>query len=167
MTRTVPFAITLHIRDTCLCLHTQRAVRVLARQFDRAFQPLGLTNQQFSLMMALNRPEPPTLSALAAFLAVDRTTLTAALKPLERRGLVAALPNRADRRSKLLRLTPEGEALLRHAVPIWKRAHAKLEAALPSSPDALRRALDALAHSEETEVPEHAHAAGPALALGA
>ena len=66
----------------------QRAARALARRFDAAFRPLGLTSGQFSLLMSLNRPEPPTMGAVAALLAMDRTTLTAALKPLERRGLV-------------------------------------------------------------------------------
>ena len=79
---------TLEIRDHCLCLHAQRAARALARRFDAAFRPLGLTSGQFSLLNALNRPEPPAMGAVAAVLAMDRTTLTAALKPLERRGLV-------------------------------------------------------------------------------
>ncbi|NJM83504.1 MAG: MarR family transcriptional regulator, partial [Tabrizicola sp.] len=79
-----------HVAGTCLCLHTQRAARALARLFDTALGPHGLTNGQFSLMMALNGAEPPTIGRLAEFLAMDRTSLTAALKPLERRGLVHA-----------------------------------------------------------------------------
>ena len=81
----VPYEITGHVRDACLCLHVQRAARALARRFDEAFRPLELTNGQFSLLMALNRPNPPPMGAVAALLAMDRTTLTAALKPLERR----------------------------------------------------------------------------------
>ncbi len=76
------FETTLRVRDTCLCLHMQRAARALARRFDDALRPLGLTNGQFSLMMSLNRPEPPGMAAVASLLAMDRTTLTAALKPL-------------------------------------------------------------------------------------
>ena len=76
------------MRDTCLCLHAQRAARALARRFDEALRPAGLTNGQFSLLMSLNRPEPPTSGSVAALLAMDRTTLTANLKPLERRRLV-------------------------------------------------------------------------------
>src|ERR1700726_1660252 len=84
----VPFATTLRIRDCCLCLHVQRAARALARRFDEALRPVGLTNGQFSLLMSLNRPEPAGMASVATLLAMDRTTLTAALKPLERRGLV-------------------------------------------------------------------------------
>src|SRR5215475_7422678 len=85
----VPYETTLLVRDACLCLHVQRAARALARRFDEALRPLGLTNGQFSLMMSLNRPEPPSMGSVATLLAMDRTTLTAALKPLERRRLVA------------------------------------------------------------------------------
>src|SRR6516165_10160831 len=93
------FETTLEVRDACLCLHVQRAARALARRFDEALRPMGLTNGQFSLMMSLNRPEPPDMGAVASLLGVDRTTLTAALKPLRRRGLVEVKGDPADRRS--------------------------------------------------------------------
>src|SRR5215470_2928267 len=84
----VPFEVTLLVRDTCLCLHLQRAARALARRFDEALRPIGLTSGQYSMLMSLNRPEPPSIGSVAALLSMDRTTLTAALKPLKRRGLV-------------------------------------------------------------------------------
>lgn len=141
----VPFETTLLVRDTCLCLHVQRAARALARRFDEAFRPFGLTNGQFSLMMSLNRPEPPTMGSVANLLAMDRTTLTAALKPLERRGLVATQADEKDRRSRRLSLTPAGLALLAEAAPVWIAAHAEVEAELDGvAPDDLKRALMAL-----------------------
>ncbi|MFC3266929.1 MarR family winged helix-turn-helix transcriptional regulator [Camelimonas abortus] len=135
-------------RDACLCLHAQRAARALARRFDEAFRPFGLTNSQFSLMMALNQPQPPTIGAVAAVLGADRTTLTAALKPLERRGLVRAAADAKDRRARRLALTAEGQALLARALATWQEAHAALEAALAAAghdADALRGGLNALA----------------------
>src|SRR4051794_5002898 len=141
----VPFATTLRVRDTCLCLHSQRAARALARRFDEALRPLGLTNGQFSLLMALNRPEPPGMGSVASLLAMDRTTLTAALKPLERRGLVEVRVDAADRRSRLLTLTPAGLALLSSAVPIWERTHTEVEGLLvDADPDRLRDILRVL-----------------------
>lgn len=142
----VPFEATLQVRDTCLCLHVQRAARALARRFDTALRPLDLTNGQFSLMMSLNRPEPPTIAAVAPLLAIDRTTLTAALKPLTRRGLVEVLPDPNDRRSRLLSLTPRGHALLAAALPIWTRTHAEIGKTLPHcDPERLREDLRAVA----------------------
>ncbi len=139
----VPFETTLLVRDTCLCLHVQRAARALARQFDEALRPLGLTSGQFSLLMSLNRPVPPGMTPVANLLAMDRTTLTANLKPLERRGLVHIAKDQADRRSRLLILTPEGQALLAAAVPLWKAAHAEVEHRLPGG-DASRLRDDLL-----------------------
>jgi DNA-binding MarR family transcriptional regulator len=103
---------------------------VLARRFDRVFAPLGLTNGQFSLMMALNRPHPAAMAEVAAVLALDRSTLTAALKPLARQGLVDILPDPADRRARRLALTQEGNALLARAYPVWEAEHGRLEMAL-------------------------------------
>ena len=140
----VSYETTLHVRDTCLCLHLQRAARVVARKFDDVFRPLGLTQGQFSLLMSLNRPEPPAMGSVADLLAMDRTTLTANLKPLERRGLVRIKVDDADRRSRRLALTADGRALLAEATPIWKRHHAALERQLKRSADVLRADLIAL-----------------------
>lgn len=140
------YDVTLMVRDNCLCLHVQRAARALARRFDEAFRPFNLTNGQFSLMMSLNRPQPPTLGSVAALLAMDRTTLTAALKPLERRGLIKVAVDKEDRRSRLLSLTAAGRTLLAKAMPVWTETHAALDRELlPHRPDELRAALRKLA----------------------
>jgi DNA-binding MarR family transcriptional regulator len=116
------------VRDACLCLHLQRAARAVARRFDTAFRPFDLTNGQFSLLMSLNRPEPASMRSVANLLAMDRTTLTAALKPLQRRGLITVATDPTDRRSRQLTLTPLGRDLLAGAVPIWQREHAAIHA---------------------------------------
>jgi DNA-binding MarR family transcriptional regulator len=123
----------------------QRAARALGRRFDDALRPLGLTNGQFSLLMSLNRPEPPPMGPVAELLAMDRTTLTAALKPLERRGLVKVFPDPSDRRSRILKLTIKGRNLLARALPVWNRAHDEVEQLVPDrDPEELRRILRAL-----------------------
>ncbi|MBB3659630.1 DNA-binding MarR family transcriptional regulator [Rhizobium sp. BK650] len=143
---TIPFSTTLLVRDTCLCLHVQRAARALARLFDDALRPVGLTNGQFSLLMSLNRPEPPPMGPVANLLAMDQTTLTAALKPLQRKRYVDVVPNPKDRRGRLLRLTDDGRAVLQKALPIWESTHAALEAKLPEgNGDRLRGDLKYLA----------------------
>jgi DNA-binding MarR family transcriptional regulator len=142
----VPYETTLLVRDCCLCLHVQRAARTLARRFDEELRQLGLTNGQFSLLMSLNRPKPPGMGSVASLLAMDRTTLTAALKPLERRGMVKISPDPEDRRSRLLSLTPEGMQLLAAGIPIWERVHCEVEAMLPEGdPARLRSNLRMLA----------------------
>jgi DNA-binding MarR family transcriptional regulator len=141
----LPFETTILVRDTCLCLHIQRAARAIARRFDEALRPCGLTNGQFSLLISLNRPAPPPMGPVASLLAMDRTTLTAALKPLERRGLVRVSPDPSDRRSRILILTEQGRELLANALPIWKSTHNEIYELAPSvDPDRLRKDLHAL-----------------------
>lgn len=143
--RVLPYETTLLVRDCCLCLHMQRAARALARRFDEVLRPFGLTNGQFSLLMSLNRPEPPPMGPVASLLAMDRTTLTAALKPLERRGLVEVLRDQSDRRTRVLKLTDDGRNLLAEALPVWKRTHEEVERLVPDrDPEELRRSLRAL-----------------------
>jgi DNA-binding MarR family transcriptional regulator len=141
----VPYETTLLVKDCCLCLHVQRAARTLARRFDEVLRPFELTNGQFSLLMSLNRPEPPPMGPVANLLGMDRTTLTAALKPLERRGLVKVSQDPADKRSRILTLTRKGLELLARAVPVWERTHHEIEAMIPGGdPEGLRKGLRAL-----------------------
>ncbi|WP_262296580.1 MarR family winged helix-turn-helix transcriptional regulator [Microvirga sesbaniae] len=149
--RDVPYETTHLIRDACLCLHVQRAARALSRLFDEALRPVGLTSGQFSLLNALNRPAPPSIAPVAQLLAMDRTTLTAALKPLERDGLVAIARDPEDRRNRLLRLTDKGREVLASAVPIWRDVHGAIENGMVEiAPDALREALKGLSRPTPT-----------------
>jgi DNA-binding MarR family transcriptional regulator len=159
----VPYETTILVRDACLCLHTQRAARALARRFDMALKPAGITSGQFSLLMALNRPEPPPMASVAALLAMDRTTLTANLKPLERRGLLATTVSQKDRRSRLLSLTADGRAVLAAAVPIWTALHGEIEADLP---DAERLRAELVRLSAPTAVTTGSARRAPARPFG-
>jgi DNA-binding MarR family transcriptional regulator len=101
-----------------------------------------MTNGQFSLLMSLNRPEPPPMGPVAQLLAMDRTTLTAALKPLQKKGLVSIEPDPRDKRGKRLRLTEAGMQLLVSAFPIWESVHADVERGIVSGdPSRLRQDL--------------------------
>lgn len=142
--RSIPIETTWRVRDHCLCLATQRAARALARRFDDAFRPLNLSSGQFSLLMSLNRPTPPSIGAVAGVLAMDRTTLTANLKPLAKRGLVDVTIDPADKRGRLLKLTPAGESLLRAAIPIWERTQKEVEQLTKGGAERLRAGLRAL-----------------------
>jgi DNA-binding MarR family transcriptional regulator len=130
------------VHDACLCLAAQRASRRLARHFDRALQPVGLTSWQFSLMVALLGLGATRIGRLADFLAMDRTTLTAALKVLTRDELVAAIADDRDRRARKVVLTEAGRTKVLAAVEIWRREHARLETQMiEGRADALRGLL--------------------------
>lgn len=145
MSAAPPLEFTHRVRDNCLCLHVQRAARTLARRFDEALRPLNITQGQFSLLTSLNRPEPPTIGSVSNLLAMDRTTLTANLKPLARRGLVKVGVDKEDKRSRRLSLTPKGQALLGAAAPIWIETHRETERLLGEiSAESLRAGLRSL-----------------------
>jgi DNA-binding MarR family transcriptional regulator len=74
----------------------------------------------------------------------DRTTLTANLKPLERRCLVKVSVDKEDKRSRRLTITPAGRALLNKAFPLWKKTHAEIDRLIADNGDRLRGALRAL-----------------------
>ena len=90
------------------------------------------------------------MGPVAALLAMDRTTLTAALKPLERRGLVKVSPDLADRRSRILQLTNKGLKLLARALPVWKTTHDEVEKLVPAeTADEMRKSLNALSSESD------------------
>ncbi len=140
------FQTTVHVYNHCLCFAAQRAARALARRFDEALSPIGLTSGQFSLLTSLNQPEAPSMGSIAALLVMDRTTLTANLKPLEQRGWVEIAVDPADRRVRRLILTAAGRRVLQSALPIWQDVHGEIDRLMPASDGrTLRRGLRALA----------------------
>lgn len=147
----LPFALTHQVRDKCMCLHLQRAARAVARHYDEALRPLNLTNGQFSLLMSLNRREAPSVGETSTLLGMDRTTITAALKPLERRGLLKVRNAAADKRNRLMTLTPGGRRLLAAAIPLWNRAQGQTGVVVGSDLAAFRAKLRAIASGEWAE----------------
>src|SRR5690349_18499499 len=111
------------VGENCLCGHIQRASRALSKRFDRHMRPLGLNNWQFSLLMAVNLPSPPSIGALSEILGMDHSTTTKNLRLLQRRGLVAVRRDGEDARVRRVVLTPPGRALLSRAVPRWRAAN--------------------------------------------
>jgi DNA-binding MarR family transcriptional regulator len=105
---------------------------MLARRYDAAFRPIGLTSGQFSLLMALHRDAPVGISAVAELLGMDRTTMTAYLKPLTRDGLITTAPG-DDQRQRRLALTPAGRRRLAVALPRWRRVQNQLRRRLRSA----------------------------------
>ncbi len=129
MTTATPFRRqnALEVRDTCLCFAAQRAARELARRFDRAFADLGITNGQFSMMTAMGGMGQPKLGDLARFMGMDHATVTAAVRKLERDGLVTVREDGKDRRARRVSLTNEGVITVERAVLVWRVEHLKME----------------------------------------
>ena len=127
--------------ELCNCLALRQAARHVTQFYDQFLASAGLRTTQFSILARLRRLGPMTISALAADLVMDRTTLGRNLQPLEREGLVSVVKGRADRRSREIRLTDAGAERLRAAVEGWVKAQAGFEAAFGERRSSELRAL--------------------------
>ena len=113
-------------QSSCVCVNLRRAARAVSQIYDEALAPSGIKITQFSLLRAVERTEPVAISALADELDLDRTTMARNLGPLERDRLVTLAPG-SDQRVTEVRLTADGRAAVRKAVPLWEDAQAKVQ----------------------------------------
>jgi DNA-binding MarR family transcriptional regulator len=113
----------------CACASIRRAARATTQLYDRALRDTGLNTAQFTLLQALAQAGPLTQGRLGHALALDSTTLSRTLRPLEARRWVRCQPGE-DRRERLISLTATGQAQLERALPNWERAQSRLRGRL-------------------------------------
>ncbi len=104
--------------NSCFCFALRRASRAVSQRYDHALGRIGLRSTQFNLMVGMAQHGSKTLTQLAIYLGMDRTTLTRNLKPLLRSDwiMIFSVP---DRRSRPYCLTEKGLNILKLAYPIW------------------------------------------------
>jgi DNA-binding MarR family transcriptional regulator len=126
--------------DFCNCLALRQAARHVTQFYDQFLAPTGLRVNQLGILAKLRRLGPMTINKLAQDLVMDRTTLGRNILPLEREGLIAVKPGKADRRSKELHLTDKGLERLRAASQEWAKAQQQFEIFFGSERSAALRA---------------------------
>jgi DNA-binding MarR family transcriptional regulator len=112
--------------DTCMCHKARMAARSITRAYDDALRSTGLRATQVSVLAAVGARGALSIQSLADSLAMDRTTLTRNLRPLEEQGYVALAPE-GRHRSRMLSLTTAGQAMLLAAVPLWEEAQRSIK----------------------------------------
>src|SRR5262249_61164672 len=129
----------------CVCNEARTAARGVTRLYHEALRPVRLRATQFALLVALGDEGAMSIAALAKLMAMDRSTLTRNLRPLETGGLVA----RGDegwRRSRSVEITAKGRARLRQGLPLWESAQSEVMRRLgPSSWSRVQAGLDLVA----------------------
>lgn len=83
---------------------------------ERAARDAGIEPRQHQLLLAVQGlpvGQQPTIGTIAERLCVEHHTAVALVDKLERRAFVVRERGRVDRRQVLVRLTPDGTALLR------------------------------------------------------
>jgi DNA-binding MarR family transcriptional regulator len=138
------------IAAACPGFQARATARALTRYYNACFKPLGLTAEQFSLLVGIGAAEGTTLVDLADSAGVDATTLSRNVHNLEKRGLVRANGGRG-RAGKRLSLTTSGRQLIAEALPIWTRAKEELSRRLgDENVRSIRQAMAELAEAAES-----------------
>lgn len=104
-------------RHPCVATTVRKANRALTRLYESALAQHGLSLAQYSLLDTLARAKELPLARLAEREMLDRSSLTRALVPLERDGLVGV--SDGPGRSRVARLTEEGTARIKAARKSW------------------------------------------------
>lgn len=125
-TDALPRNVAEEVSRLCACFNLRKLSRAVTQIYDDALRPIGIRSGQSSILMALNAHEQCTIHQLSQILCVDRTSLSRNLKPLSRRGLIVIRPGMHDKRTRLLRLSPEGHQKLLEAYPCWEQAQRKI-----------------------------------------
>lgn len=117
------------VARACACANLRKAARAVTQLFDAGLAPSGLKATQFTLLVTSRLSGEATINGLAERMAMDRTTLSRNIKPLVRKGLLEVSPG-GDGRTRLVRISPEGERALDEAYPMWQAAQEKVVGAL-------------------------------------
>ena len=117
------------VETECPAFQARVTARALTRYYNACFRPLGITAEQFSLLVGIGGSHEPTLAELAARAGVDATTLSRSVKSLEQRDLVCNGGGRG-RAGKRLVLTDRGRRLMDEAMAVWESARVQLTEAL-------------------------------------
>jgi DNA-binding MarR family transcriptional regulator len=118
-----------NIDGRCNCLALRQASRYLTALYDQALSSVGLRTTQFSILYKLAKDGSMAIGELASVMAMDRTTLSANLKPMERDELIKIAPSELDRRAKAVTITRQGMLRYHQAFPRWEAVQAEFEGA--------------------------------------
>lgn len=131
--------------DQCIFTAVRKANRVLFRHYQDALSETGVSIVQLSILRALERHGPLSLSRLADDLAMERTSLYRTIEPLIESGDVQ-VESAPTGKSKIAKLTAEGQGTIERVMPFWAKAQERVtnEVALAERPD-FQRALNAIA----------------------
>ena len=117
--------------ENCVCHKTRMAARAVTRLYDDTLRSVGLRATQLAVLVAVGNDNVVSITALAKFMRMDRSTLTRNLTPLERDGFIR-VGNEGWRRSRTVEITKKGRSRLREALPLCKKAQETLRRKLGS-----------------------------------
>jgi DNA-binding MarR family transcriptional regulator len=114
----------------CYCSLLRAANRRIGAVYDDALAPLGINIAQYSLLRAIERLQPVSLTELGGEAELDRSTIGRNVRVLERMGLVETGRGEADHREAVVTLASRGVDTLFAAGPVWKKCQREIETLL-------------------------------------
>ncbi|MFH8573758.1 MarR family winged helix-turn-helix transcriptional regulator [Streptomyces sp. NPDC017993] len=134
----------------CVCTTLRMTTRWIDRLYSQALGEVGLRPTSYAFLSRLAKDGPLMVSQLADRLAMERTTCTRELQPLARDGLVM-IEAGADRRQRVVHISPKGEAKLAEGRPHWEAVQQRVADAFGSEPtdDLLGRLRDLLTETQQ------------------
>jgi DNA-binding MarR family transcriptional regulator len=109
----------------CACFDLRRATRAVTRMYDEFLRDAGLNITQFSMLRLICAEKELSISTLGRYMVMERTSITRALAPLERDGLVLSRPG-TDKRIRVVSVSNKGRRLVEDAEPKWRQAQEAL-----------------------------------------
>jgi DNA-binding MarR family transcriptional regulator len=150
--RAIPLRKTLRtdargLLEVCAGWNSRLSARRITQFLERQMADLEVTLPQLGLLAQIAITSDDTLAALSQRTGLEQSTLSRNLQKLERYGLVEVAALEGDQRRRMVWLTERGARRLEAAIPVWRKAHAKLSQRL--APELVRRLAvqtEALAH---------------------
>jgi DNA-binding MarR family transcriptional regulator len=115
-----------HLVESCAGWNSRLAARLISQFLDRELAPTGLGVAQLGLMAQIASIPDDTLGALARSTGLEQSTLSRNLRTLDAQGLIEIAVVETDLRRRAVWLTETGARRLEAAIPLWRKAQAKL-----------------------------------------
>jgi DNA-binding MarR family transcriptional regulator len=112
--------------EACAGCNLRLAARRVTVFLEQELRDAGLSVAQLGLMARIAAAADDTLGALAHRTGLDQSTLSRNLRTLEAQGLVEIAMVETDLRRRMVWLTETGARRLEAALPLWRRAQARL-----------------------------------------
>lgn len=113
-------------KSGCYCITLRRAAQAISDLYDAHMAAIGITVNQYSLLSKLGHYPNCSVSELAEYARLERTTVVRALKPLTAKGLIKDLSDEGERKRNLC-LTVEGEEIVKKGKVIWHQEQEEIE----------------------------------------
>lgn len=114
--------------NECYCSMLRNATSLIKKIYNRYFQTLGITNEQFTVLEHIKFLEPISITNLSKKMKLDRTTLSRNLKVLQNNKLIE--DSISFGRSRQIVLSNEGKIIIEKAEKIWEKIQKEIEVIL-------------------------------------